>query len=182
LAILEIPPWSLCKNSPRRDFILVSIPASSGNRPFTFKDALQGFLIHDDLPFASILDSERIREVFRKHKSLFGGIHETTLVLWAFLGQVLRDGKKASCQSAVGRIIAFLIRAGEAPPTADTGDYCKARAKLSEFAIKQICIELATDAERQVDTKQLWKNRNVYLVDGLTFQMPDTPKNQAAYP
>ena len=139
-------------------------------------------MLHEDLPFASILDSERIHEVFRKHKSLFGGIYETTIVLWAFLGQVLRDGKEASCQSAVGRIIAFLIRAGEAPPTADTGDYCKARAKLSEFAIKEICIEIAAGAERQVDSKQLWKNRNVYLVDGLTFQMPDTSENQAAYP
>ena len=107
LAILEIPPWSLCKDSPRRDFILGSIPASPGKRPFTFKDALQGFLLLEDLPFASILDSERIHEIFRKHKSLFGGIYETTLVLWAFLGQVLRDGKEASCQSAVGKITAF---------------------------------------------------------------------------
>ena len=101
---------------------MVSIPASPGHRPFTFKDALQGFLLHDDLPFASILESERIREVFRKHKSLFSGIYATTIVLWAFLGQVLRDGKEASCQSAVGRITAFLIRVGEASPTADTGD------------------------------------------------------------
>ena len=161
---------------------MVSIPASPGIRSFTFKDALQGFLVHDDLPFASILDSERICEVFRKHKSLFGGIYHTTIVLWAFLGQVLRDGKEASCQSAVGRITAFLIRAGKASPTADTGDFCKARAKLSEFAIKQICIEVGTGAEQQMDSKQLWKNRNAYLVDGFTFQMPDTPKNQEAYP
>jgi len=104
------------------------------------------------------------------------------LVSWAFLSQVLRDGKEASCQSAVSRITAFLIRAGKAPPTADTGDYCKARDKLSEFAIKEICIEIAAGAERQVDSKQLWKNRNVYLVDGLTFQMPDTSENQAAHP
>ena len=161
---------------------MVSIPTSPGNRPFTFKDALQGFLVHDDLPFASILESKRIREIFRKHKAIFGGIYNTTIVLWAFLGQVLRDGKEASCQSAVGRITAFLIRAGKVSPTADTGDYCKARAKLSEFAIKEFCIEVAVDAERQVDSKHLWKNRNVYLVDGLTFQMPDTPKNQEAYP
>ena len=161
---------------------MVSIPASPGIRSFTFKDALQGFLVHDDLPFASILDSERIREVFRKHKSLFGGIYHTTIVRWAFLDQVLRDGKEASCQSAVSRITAFLIRAGKASPTADTGDFCKARAKLSEFAIKQICIEVGTGAEQQMDSKQLWKNRNAYLVDGFTFQMPDTPKNQEAYP
>jgi len=62
---------------------MVSTPASPSNRLFTFKDALQGFLIHEDLPFASILDSERIREIFRRHKSLFGGIYETSIVLWA---------------------------------------------------------------------------------------------------
>jgi len=139
-------------------------------------------MLHEDLPFASILDSERIQEIFRKHKSIFGGIYNTTIVLWAFLSQVLRDGKEASCQSAVGRITAFLIRSGKASPTADTGDYCKARAKLSEFAIKQICTEVAAGAEQQVDAKHLWKDRHVYLVDGLTFQMPDTPSNQAAYP
>ena len=125
--------------------------------------------------------SEFARSSASTHRCSVGS-YETTIVLWAFLGQVLRDGKEASCQSAVGRITAFLIRAGEAPPTADTGDYCRARLKLSELAVKQICIEVAVEAERQVDSKHLWKNRNVYLVDGLTFQMPDTPKNQAAYP
>ena len=27
-----------------------------------------------------------------------------------------------------------------------------------------------------------WKNRNTVLIDGFTFKMPDTPKNQAIYP
>lgn len=79
---------------------MTSIPSSFGKRSFTFRDALQGFLLHDDLPFASMLDHDWIHEVFRKHKSLFGGIYHTTIVLWAFLSQVLRDGKEASCQSA----------------------------------------------------------------------------------
>ena len=36
-----------------------------------------------------------------------------------------------------------------------------------------------TFAERQVDSKKLWKNRNVYFVDGLTFLMPDTRSNSS---
>jgi hypothetical protein len=28
----------------------------------------------------------------------------------------------------------------------------------------------------------LWKGRRVYLFDGTTVTMPDTPENQAAYP
>ena len=170
------------QKNPRRDFTLSSIPSSFGKRSFTFRDALQGFLLHDDLPFASLLDSEWIQDVFRKHQSLFGGIYHTTIVLWAFLSQVLRDGKEASCQSAVSRISAFLIRAGRKPPTADTGDYCRARAKLSEFAIKQVCIGVATQAQSQANAEWLWETRDAYLVDGFTFQMPDTPENQKAYP
>ena len=129
-----------------------------------------------------MLDHDWIHEVFRKHKSLFGGIYHTTIVLWAFLSQVLRDGKEASCQSAVSRISAFLIRAGRKPPTADTGDYCRARAKLAELAIKEVCIGVGTQAQSKANPKWLWKNRNAYLVDGFTFQMPDTPENQKAYP
>ena len=182
-------PWlfwnsllGIVQKNPRRDFTLSSIPSSFGKRSFTFRDALQGFLLHDDLPFASMLDNEWIQEVFRKHQSLFGGIFHTTIVLWAFLSQVLRDGKEASCQSAVSRISAFLIRAGKKPPTSDTGDYCRARSKLSELAVKEVCLGVATQAQSNAKPQWLWKIRNAYLVDGFTFQMPDTPKNQLAYP
>ena len=159
-----------------------SIPSSFGKRSFSFRDALQGFLLHNDLPFASLLDDGRIREVFQKHSSLSGGIFTTAIALWAFLSQVLRDDKEASCQSAVARISAYLIRVGKKPPSADTGDYCRARAKLSEFALKQICIEVAQDTQTQSNPEWLWKTRDSYLVDSFTFQMPDTPENQKAYP
>ncbi|MFO0012046.1 MAG: hypothetical protein ACK553_04825, partial [Planctomycetota bacterium] len=32
------------------------------------------------------------------------------------------------------------------------------------------------------DESWRWKNRNTVLIDGFTFKMPDTPKNQAIYP
>ncbi len=159
-----------------------SIPSSFGKRSFTFRDTLQGFLLHNDLPFASLLDDDRIRAAFQKHSSLSGGIYTTAIALWAFLSQVLRDDKEASCQSAVARISAYLIRVGKKPPSADTGDYCRARAKLSELALHQICVEVAQDAQTQSNPEWLWKARNSYLVDGFTFQMPDTPENQKAYP
>ncbi len=94
--VVDPLPWvflnsllgDLSKN-PRRDFTLTSIPTSFGKRSFTFRDAFQGFLLHDDLPFASMLDHDWIHEVFRKHKSLFGGIYHTTIVLWAFLSHAV---------------------------------------------------------------------------------------------
>jgi hypothetical protein len=36
--------------------------------------------------------------------------------------------------------------------------------------------------EADVDPQWLWKGRHVYLFDGTTVTMPDTPENQEAYP
>jgi hypothetical protein len=41
---------------------------------------------------------------------------------------------------------------------------------------------VANEAERQVDARHLWKGRHAKLIDGSTFMMADTPKNQAEYP
>ena len=64
-------------------------------------------------------------------------------MLWAFLSQVLRDGKEAACQAAVASIAAARLERGEEPPTEDTGDYCRARAKLVPRALKAISCEVA---------------------------------------
>ena len=103
-----------------------------------FQKIVDGFLLQPGLPFAEVLSSEKINRIFRKHGGLFGkdGIYNTPIVLWAFLGQVLRDGKEAACQSAVAGIISFCLQVGRDAPTADTGDYCRARAKLSEPALR----------------------------------------------
>jgi hypothetical protein len=48
------------------------------------------------------------------------------------------------------------------------------------FAAVTCLVGRALDAK--VDTKWLWKGRRVYLFDGTTVIMPDTPENQQAYP
>ena len=93
-----------------------------------FQQIVDGFLLQPGLPFADVLSSEKINRIFRKHGGLFGkdDIYNTAIVLWAFLGQVLRDGKEAACQAAVAGIISFCLQVGRAAPTSDTGDYCRA--------------------------------------------------------
>lgn len=149
-----------------------------------FQTVVDGFLLQPGLPFASVVTAEKIDAIFRKHDGLFGenGIYNTATVLWAFLGQVLRDGKEASCQSAVACIISFCLQVGRDKPTEDTGDYCRARAKLSEPAIRELSSEIASDAERMADESWKWIGRHAKLVDGFTFTMPDTEKNQAEFP
>ncbi len=162
---------------------MTSCPDSSRKCNFTFGQAVAGFLSSPGLPFVDVLSEKRIARVFAKHNGLFGRTYTTAIVLWAFMSQVLRDGKESACVSAVARISSFLGGCAESDDISiDTRDYCRARAKLSEEALHELTTEIANEAERLVDAKHLWKGRHAKLVDGSTFKMADTPGNQAAYP
>jgi putative transposase len=158
------------------------VPNPSPRGRFGFGDSVAAFLTSPDLPFASVLTEERIERVFAKHDGLFGRTYTTAVVLWAFMGQVLRDGKEAACQSAVTRISSFLQLSVQDELDPDTRDYCRARAKLSEDALHELATEVAFESETEVDSKHLFKGRHAKLIDGSTFMMPDTAENQAAYP
>lgn len=161
-----------------------TVPDSGSHGGRGFQQILACFLAEPGLPFSSVLSVERVERIFAKHGNLFGmdAIYSTVITLWAFLGQVLRDGKEASCQSAVARIVVHQSMAGLVVPTSDTGDYCRARAKLSEAALHDLSNEVAGEMEDQAQAVWLWKDRHAKLIDGFTFTMPDTPKNQAEYP
>jgi len=160
-----------------------SVPDGGDRRGSAFRPIADAFLSQPGLPFAAILSAERIERVFAKHGNLFGGsIYATAVMVWSFLGQVLRDGKEASCQAAVARIVAHQQQTDGATPTSDTGDYCRARAKLSEDALHALTVVIAAEVQQQADAMWQWKGRHAKLVDGFTFTMPDTPANQAAYP
>lgn len=161
-----------------------SIPNPPGRSSSVFGQIVTSFLSTRGLPFDSVLPAERIREIFAKHGGLFGmnGSYSTVVVLWAFLGQVLRCGKEAACQSAVACIIAHCEVTGKPVPTEDTGCYCVARAKLSEDALHELSNEVAKELEEQADESWLWKNMHPKLIDGFTFTMPDTAENQKVYP
>jgi putative transposase len=141
------------------------------------------FLSQPGLPFARLLSAKQIERVFAKHGNLFGGtVYSTPVMVWSFLGQILRDGKEAACRAAVARVVAHQQAAGGAIPTSDTGDYCRARAKLSEDALHELAVEIGAKVECEANAAWLWKNRHAKLVDGFTFTMPDTAANQAEYP
>lgn len=154
----------------------------TGARCFTFATTVAGFLSCPGLPFVDILSETRIQRVFARHHNLFGRTYSTAIVLWAFMSQVLRDGKEASCQSAVGRNSSYLARHGLGDVDPDTRDYCRARAKLSEAAVRELSREIADESERLVQQEHLFKNRHAKLIDGSTCIMADTPANQNAYP
>jgi len=116
-----------------------NIPKSSPQGSSKFQQVVDAFLSAPGLPFANILSAERIERIFAKHGCLFGmhGVYTTAIMVWSFLSQVLRDGKEASCQAAVARVVSYCEQAGLDAPTEDTGDYCRARTKLSEAALHE---------------------------------------------
>jgi len=161
------------------------IPHSAHQDSGDFRKVLDAFLARPGLPFAEILSAERIQGIFAKHDGLFGrhGVYTTAIMVWSFLSQVLRDGKEASCQAAVARVVSYCQQAGIAAATEDTGDYCRARAKLSAAALQELTRDEAAELEQAADKSWLWKDKHhAKLIDGFTLTMPDTPKNQAEYP
>jgi len=163
---------------------MAGLTNSSNSGSNSFQKIAAAFLSQPGLPFAAVLSAERIERIFAKHGNLFAGgaIYSTAVMVWSFLGQVLRDGKEASCQSAVARVVTHAQQQRTDTPTADTGDYCKARAKLSAGALRDLTREVAGEMEQRADASWLWKNLHAKLVDGFTVTMPDTPKNQHKYP
>ena len=152
----------------------------------SFQQVVAAFLAGEGLPFASVLSAERIERVFAKHGCQFGctAIYTTAIMVWSFLWQVLRDGKEASCQAAVARVVSYCQQHGtRTPPTDDTGDYCRARAKLVGGRVARPERRSGGGTGTAADSRLAVERRHhAKLIDGFTFTMPDTPANQAAYP
>ena len=97
-----------------------------------------------------------------------------------FLNQVLSADH--SCRSAVARLIAHRISCGLRPCSPETGAYCQARKRIPEQFFSTVACHVGQQLDSQVNTDWLWKGRRVYMFDGTTVTMPDTPANQKAYP
>ena len=149
-----------------------------------FHDVAEPFLHQSGLPFAEVLSAEDIEQAFAERDALFAtdAVFSTSIVLWAFLAQVLRDGKGTACAAAVADIATYTQQTGGRVPCGDTGDYCRARAKLDPAALRALVRQAAGELDGQARQDWLWHGRHAKLVDGFTFTMPDTPENQDAFP
>lgn len=138
------------------------------------------FLQEGDLPFTDILTPETIAPALEALGSWKDRVYTPLVTLWVFLGQVLCADH--SCRAAVARFIAHRIARGESPCSSKTGAYCQARGRLPETFFSAVTCLVGRTLHSKADSKWLWKGRPVYMFDGTTVSMPDTPENQAAYP
>src|SRR5436190_2750024 len=138
------------------------------------------FLQDGDLPFTNVLTEQVIAQALTALTGWLDRIFSPLVTLWAFLGQVLSADH--SCRAAVARLIAHRLSRGQRPCSAETGAYCQARQRLPESFFADVACSVGRRLDDHAEQGWLWKGRRVYLFDGTTVTMPDTPENQQAYP
>jgi len=139
------------------------------------------FLQDGTLPFNDVLSESIVAQALTAIKvSWLDRIYSPLVTLWVFLGQVLSADH--SCRAAVARLIVHRLSQGKRPCSAETGAYCQARQRLPEEFFSNVARRTGSALESNVDSQWLWKGRRVYIYDGSTVTMPDTPENQRAYP
>src|SRR5262245_40553760 len=138
------------------------------------------FLQDGDLPFTDVLTEEVIAQALAAVTGWLDRIFSPLVTLWVFLGQVLSADH--SCRAAVARLLAHRLARGQGWCSPRTGAYCQARRRLPESFFADVACSVGRRLDDQAERRWLWQGRRVYLFDGTTVTMPDTPEHQAAYP
>jgi hypothetical protein len=139
------------------------------------------FLQDGDLPFSNVLSAEIVKQALDAIKMFWKDrIYSPLVTLWVFLGQVL--SADSCCRAAVARLIAYRLSQGQKPCSPESGAYCQARKRLPEAFFSEVARQTGRALEANVESQWLWKRRRVFVYDGSSVSMPDTPANQSEYP
>jgi hypothetical protein len=138
------------------------------------------FLQDGGLPFADVLTEDALAQALAAVGRWLDRVFSPLVTLWVFLGQVLDPDH--SCRAAVARLNAHRVARGQRPCSARTGAYCRARQRLPEAFFSAAACAVGRGLDARAERGWLWKGRRVYLFDGTTVSLPDTPANQAEYP
>jgi hypothetical protein len=138
------------------------------------------FLQDGGLPFTDVLTDEVIGHALAAVGGWLARVFSPLVTLWVFLGQVLSPDH--SCRAAVARLNAHRASRGLRTCSPRTGAYCRARQRLPEAFFSAAACSVGRALDARAERRWLWRGRRVYLFDGTTVTMPDTPENQAADP
>jgi hypothetical protein len=139
------------------------------------------FLQDGSLPFGDTLTNQIVAQAMTAVDGVWKDrIYSPLVTLWVFLSQVLSADH--SCRAAVSRLIAHRLSRDESACSAETGAYCQARKRLPEKFFSAVACLVGRALDAKVERRWLWQGRRVYMFDGTTVSMPDTPANQQAYP
>jgi hypothetical protein len=100
--------------------------------------------------------------------------------LWTFLVQVLHPGWP--CRAAVAEVFAEQAAAGmPVKASADPSAYCQARKHVPPSVYTHALRTVGQTFEARVGDAYRWCGRRVWVVDGSSCSMPDTPELQKAF-
>ena len=99
---------------------------------------------------------------------------------WAFLVQVLEPG--SSCREAVANVLAEKAALGQTVTASpDPSAYCQGRSRLPLKVFKHCLQKVGQSLHSKVNSAYLWCGRQVWMVDGSSCSMSDTPELQEAF-
>ncbi len=134
-----------------------------------------------ELGVEEILPKATVEQVLKEEGGRWRAkLYTPYVTFWAFFWQRLSADR--SCRAALKRLSAWMAAHGQKLDAADTGPYCKARARLPESALHRLMRQLGAQTSQGAAEVWLWCRRRVKMVDGSTAIMADTLANQKAYP
>jgi IS4 transposase len=132
--------------------------------------------MHLDLLFGSLLPSWLLAQADEGPNSR-EQIYSVRRTFFGFLYQVLNPD--CPCREVVRQVQSLFALFGSRRVSEDTGAYCVARARLPLDILARLRCAVAAHARK---TEELWMGFRVKVIDGTAVSMPDTRKNQRAYP
>lgn len=136
----------------------------------------QHSLLHLDQLFGSWLPPGLLSQADQgaNSRDRFYNVRRT---FFGFLYQVLNPA--CSCRQIVRQIQALFALHGRPWVQAGTGGWCQARVRLPWDILPRLRCAAAAHADKAAG---LWRGLRVKVIDGTSTSLPDTLKNQRAYP
>lgn len=135
----------------------------------------------DSVSFFNLLTSpelfETLEELLPDHRER---LFPPTETLSLFLAQAMQPDR--SCQRIVNESALSRVVQGLKPCSTHTGAYCRARQRLPIDLVSTLARTTGNLLTANTAPEWQWQGRRVYIIDGTTVTLPDTPENQAAYP
>lgn len=136
----------------------------------------QESLLQLDLLFGSFLPPALLAQAEQGPHSR-EQIYSLRRTFFGFLYQVLNPD--CACREVVRQIQSLFTLLGRGEVSQGTGAYCQARARLPLDILRRLRCAVAA---RALQAEELWLGLRVKVIDGTGLSMPDTRKNQRAYP
>ncbi len=140
------------------------------SEPLDQSEFVRGYLSKEDLTEAATAAKYRWRE----------RVWTPAQTFWTFLLQVLHPGWV--CREAVAHILAQREAAGTPlKASADPSAYSQGRKRLPLSLFQYGLRKVAETLQAKVGDGYRWCGRRVWVVDGFSCSMPDTPELQEAF-